>query len=507
MTSVTSSGVAEDSERRRTTRRQRNAARPVRRGVITAAGTVLALAGSIGTAVAAPVDGQRSTTSERSTGTTPNGFWRMDGYGMVVGVRDGVLRAWETTAISCQGSLTAQQQGTPAADGSVRYGVDGLVLTVRARAAQRATLSIDGSVGTRGLRRIAALPALCGQPQATGPVATFDVFWQTFKENYAFFARRGVDWDAMRATHRPKVHSGTTDRELFDILSEMVAPLQDAHVSLDAATPELTRSFRAIKAGTVGPTQEYDDQIRAFIERRDLGGTRLQEYAQGAIGYADLPGGLGYLRINRFVAYSPDGGYENDSAELDRALDEIVTRARTSGRTAWRGLIVDVRVNAGGSDGLGLQIAARLTDRVYTAYAKQVRNDPDDDTRFTPRQKFRVVPAVDAPRYTGPIALLTAGSTVSAGETFTKALAERPLPTTLIGENTQGILSDVHGRTLPNGWQLGLSNEKYTTPRGVSYEGPGISPDVRTPVFTDAEFAADRDSAFDRAKALLTRRR
>ncbi|MEU0989459.1 S41 family peptidase [Streptomyces sp. NPDC005953] len=476
-----------------------------------AAGTVLALVGSLGAAVAAPAVGQRSapadTTSNRGAALTPNGFWRMDGYGMIVGVRDGVLRAWETTAISCQSSLTAQQQGTPGANGSVRYGTDGLILTVRPKAAQHATLSIDGSVGTRGLRRITALPALCGQPQQSGPVATFDVFWQTFKENYAFFDRRGVDWDAVRTQYRPKVHAGTTPNELFDILSAMTAPLQDAHVSLAADTPELTRESRTIKDGTVGPTQEYDDQIRAFIERRDLGGTPLQDYAQGAIGYADLPGGIGYLRINRFVAYSPDGGYDNDSAELDRALDQIITQARTTGRTAWRGLIVDVRVNAGGSDGLGQQIAARLTDRAYTAYAKQARNDPQDDTRFTPRQKLRVVPAAGSPRYTGPVALLISGSTVSAGETFTMALAERPSATTLIGENTQGILSDVHGRTLPNGWQLGLSNEKYTTPGGVSYEGPGVSPDLRTPVFTDEELAADRDAAFDLAKAVLTRRR
>ncbi|MEO3977369.1 S41 family peptidase [Streptomyces sp. CAU 1734] len=480
-----------------------------------AAGTVLALAGSLGTAAAAPSaqPGTRSpdagTAARQPAGKSPSadGIWRMDGYGMVVTVRDGELRSWDTTAISCRPALTVPQRGTPGPGGAVGFAADGLALTVRPQTRDRAALRVHGTVGDRALRRIAALPELCGREQPAGPVASFDVFWQTFKENYAFFASRGVDWDAARAKYRPKVHAGTAPGELFDILSEMTAPLQDAHVALQAESPELTRSFRMIRPGTIPPSQEYDDRVREFIERRDLGGTPLEQHAQGAIGYAELPGGIGYLRINRFVAYAagtPD--FEADTAELTRVLDRIITRARTSGPRAWRGLIIDARVNAGGSDALGLQIASRLTNRSYPAYAKQARNHPADDTRFTRRQTLRVVPAAGSPRYTGPIALLAGGSTVSAGETFAKALAERPAPTTLIGENTQGILSDTLGRSLPNGWQFTLSNEKYTTPGGFSHEGPGIPPHISTPVFTEEEFAADRDSAFDRARALLTRR-
>lgn len=42
------------------------------------------------------------------------------------------------------------------------------------------------------------------------------------------------------------------------------------------------------------------------------------------------------------------------------------------------------------------------------------------------------------------------------------------------------------------------------TPAGESRQvGRGIPPHVRTPVFTDEEFAANRDSAFDTAVTLL----
>lgn len=58
-------------------------------------------------------------------------------------------------------------------------------------------------------------------------------------------------------------------------------------------------------------------------------------------------------------------------------------------------------------------------------------------------------------------------------------------------------------RELPNGWHYIVPNEEFRTPDWRSFDGPGIPPHVRTPVFTDEEFAADRDSAFDAAVALL----
>ena len=77
-----------------------------------------------------------------------------------------------------------------------------------------------------------------------------------------------------------------------------------------------------------------------------------------------------------------------------------------------------------------------------------------------------------------------------------------PRPTR-IGENTQGVFSDTMVRTLPNGWQFILPNEEYRTSTWKSYDGPGIPPHIRKPVFTPAELAAPRDSAFAAAVDLL----
>lgn len=118
---------------------------------------------------------------------------------------------------------------------------------------------------------------------------------------------------------------------------------------------------------------------------------------------------------------------------------------------------------------------------------------------------FLTVPAA-APRYTGPVAMLTGGSTVSAGETFTQALMERPGRTVRIGEHTQGVFSDVMRRALPGGWEFMLPNEEFLTRTEATFDGPGVPPHLREPVFTDEELARGRDSAFDRAVAVLSRR-
>jgi C-terminal processing protease CtpA/Prc len=68
-----------------------------------------------------------------------------------------------------------------------------------------------------------------------------------------------------------------------------------------------------------------------------------------------------------------------------------------------------------------------------------------------------------------------------------------------VGENTQGVFSDVLVRKLPNGWTFGLPNEVYRTSDGTTFDGVGIAPDVGVPVFADEDVAAGRDPAMTKA--------
>ena len=78
------------------------------------------------------------------------------------------------------------------------------------------------------------------------------------------------------------------------------------------------------------------------------------------------------------------------------------------------GLVIDVRLNGGGSDPYGVQVACRLTDKRYGAFVKRARNDPDDPDRWTAPQPT-TVRASDRPRFLKRVVELVGPDTVSAG--------------------------------------------------------------------------------------------
>ncbi|WKK22622.1 S41 family peptidase [Streptomyces olivoreticuli] len=422
------------------------------------------------------------------TGSRPaalDGTWRMDGYGTVVAVDDGGrrLRTYETTGVGClPGELTATRS-----DASGPFRQEGEApLTVAPKGRDRAELAFGDDVGHRTLRRIAALPANCRGTIAPSPDAdprkVFDTFWQTYAENYPFFAARHIDWNAVRDRYRPRITATTGKDELFSVLSEMIRPLHDGHTGLvDPQHPE--GYFSGHREDTVLPDEQERKRIDQAVAEsvRAAGGKDERSWAGGKITYARLPGGIGFLRVTTFQGYAKGNTYEADAATLGRALDEVFTTARTSGPDALRGLVLDLRLNGGGSDRLALDVAERLTGRPYTAYLKHARNDAHDPRKFTPAEPIGARPH-SGPVYTGPLTVLTSRLTISAGETLTQALLARDPKPVLIGENTQGLFSDRLERTLPNGWQFWLPNEEYLSARDhrTTYDGTGIPADIAT---------------------------
>jgi C-terminal processing protease CtpA/Prc len=181
---------------------------------------------------------------------------------------------------------------------------------------------------------------------------------------------------------------------------------------------------------------------------------------------------------------------------LEAALDEIFSDPDL------RGLVIDVRLNFGGDDPYGLAIASRLATREYLAYTKYARADAVNRKLWTPGDPSVVRPSVRA-SFRGPVVELIGPLTISAGETFTQALMGRTPHVTRIGENTQGVFSDVLSRKLPNGWGFGLPNEVFRTKQGTSFDGVGIPPDIAVPVFADADVAGEKDPVMMKALDVL----
>jgi hypothetical protein len=410
-----------------------------------------------------------------------DGLWSSAGYGELVEIQGSDLRVYEITTRSC----------LRASDGDTFRILPG-------PSPDTLWFHTDGAISNILLRRASALPKGCGQPLADTPLVNYEVFWQTFAEQYAFFALRKVDWRAVDKKVRPQLTPDTKPEELFAILSGMVEPLHDKHVYISA--PSIHRGFRGSRPPTDSLEDEDKPRVTEIIETKYAVG-QLRSFCNGQLQFGRLRSPqndwIAYLRIHSFARYSKDDDFEKQLETLQTALDEIFKDA-----SRWGGLVIDIRINSGGYDQFGVAIASRLATRDYVAWEKVARDDIRDPDRHTPPQPT-IVHASQRPGFRGSVVLVTSPHGVSAAETFTMALLGRDPHVTRVGANTQGVFSDELDRVLPNGWRFGLSNEIYLTKDGKSFEGTGVPPDIEVLIFPKEDLANGRDSALDKALDLL----
>jgi hypothetical protein len=432
-----------------------------------------------------------------------DGVWRTQGYGDVFQIEGTSLRAFEVTATTCVPGFTATREAAdvPGREATFSMG-GGSVFFVRAGgSADHKVAHNEGSASDVRIDRLPRLPAVCESPTPDTPMGNFEVFARTWAEHYISFDLKKTDWGKVVAANRSKVTATTTPAELLDIFEGMIKPFGDAHTFV--AAPDLKRQVRNLRPGTdraaKGDLAAFRSKgVPALLAVTD--GAYLvsapQKFCNDQLQYGHVDATTGYLRILSFSGYAKEGGFAAGLAALETALDSIF-----SDRALAR-LVIDVRINGGGADPYGLAIASRLATGEYLAYTKEARADPTDRNKWTPGDPSVVRPG-SRPGFRGPVVELIGPLTISAGETFTQALMGRTPRVTRIGENTQGVFSDVLGRRLPNGWRFGLPNEVFRTPEGKTFDGDGIPPDIPVPVFADEDVAAGRDPGMAKALEVL----
>lgn len=428
----------------------------------------------------------------------PAGFWLSDGYGLLVQFDDSALSTYELTSISCIPSRSAKrsENRTPEAPIVFTSG-HGTINIVSTNDPNVLRMHTDGTTSDIVLHRTSKRPDSCRTMPRNTPQENYAIFWQTFAEQYPFFALHNADWRTIDKKFRPEVTVATKPTELFKVFQQMIEPLQDSHTGLEA--PDIKAEFDGWRHDPNHLEENEWTKAASIIESKYVQGA-LRRYCKDHLQFGTVGNAIGYLRITTFYDYADAGGYSGELQCLQRSLDEIL-----SSTERLNSLVIDVRLNHGGDDPLGIEIASRLTEKKYLAYSKVARNNTNLDAplRFTQRQDCWVVPSA-RPGFKGRVALLIGPDTVSAGETFTMAMKGREPRVVLIGLNTQGVFSDVLSRSLPNGWRFHLPNEVYLTADGQAYDKTGIPPDVRVPFFIGADLQNGKDSALEEAIRQLT---
>ena len=196
------------------------------------------------------------------------------------------------------------------------------------------------------------------------------------------------------------------------------------------------------KAGTqVQITVERAGQEQAFSIKR---GTVKTPVATAKL----LPDNIGLVTIKNFNT--------NCAKETIAAIESLLEQGATA-------LIFDVRYNGGGY----AEEMNKVLD--YLLPEGQLFKTVD----YTGKEK---VTNSDAKCLDIPMAVLVNGSSYSAAEFFAAALREYEWAT-VAGEKTSGKGYFQVVYQLSDGSAVGLSIGKYVTPKGVSLEGVGITPD------------------------------
>ena len=294
--------------------------------------------------------------------------------------------------------------------------------------------------------------------------------WTAFDEHYAPFTERGVDWDAEFARHAPAAEAG--DDALFASMTGLLAELDDGHVTLVAPGRLQFVAKRTFRENTF----QLDLDLGIIAGRMVEGPFRA-----GAALYGALPDDVGYVHVANWNDPVPD---------LDGLIAFLAER---------RAAIVDLRHNPGGDFTNGFPFAARFADERRLAFTTWTRTGRGHQDMGQPVD-WRIGPE-GAVRFDGPVVILTNGFTNSAAERTLMAFRTFP-HATVVGSRTAGNHGEKVGGELSNGWRYSTVPQVVVAADGVSYEGPGLPPDLE--VQNDAaEVAAGLDRQFEAALEVL----
>ena len=429
------------------------------------------------------------------------GLWEMPGYGNAFLVEKNQTTEYEFTRNTCLklGTETGRFGMTEKEinDANITFSVSN----------NRLHFSFLGKkeVFANNFKRLIKLPAHCESNLVKDTaVETFEHFWNTFNDYYAFNTERGVDWSERYAAVVDQISNDMTQEDLFTALSEMISSVDDGHISITSDTddfsPESIRGIEKLIADTF-PLQDDFSDIDDFTD------ALIEQYFSVLNNYFDTEtkteknmtwgitkAGAGFLQINAMNGYTEtdDADSTEEVAAVQVLLDKVMSDLKDT-----PSMIIDLRLNGGGTDAVSFAIANRFTDQRIKVMSKTARTFSGE----TAAMSAFIQPEGNAP-ILKPVVIIAGQDTASAAEIFLIAMGNLS-PVTIIGKPSSGALSDVLSKELPNGWEFGLSNEVYLDQSGKSHEVTGVIPQTEVALFSIDDLENNRNSAIETALTIL----
>ncbi len=239
-------------------------------------------------------------------------------------------------------------------------------------------------------------------------VAQFDLVWRTFDQEYIGFIFLDLNWDAVYDQYRPEMGEIQSQQELVEILLDMLALLEDAHINIETPDGEIMTTYV--------PEYEvnFDMQvIWSYIDSLSTGGFTFWD-ADSVWGYAMFDS-IPYVMV-RFM--DPNLNF----AHLSNFIVNIPDAPA---------MIIDVRMNGGGVTTASENLAKRFCSERCLAYYWVNRNGPEHDDLSEPDPCYTNPVTVYFDR---PVIVLIGERSASATEHF--ALRADALPQIILAGDT-----------------------------------------------------------------------
>ena len=325
----------------------------------------------------------------------------------------------------------------------------------------------------------------------------FNSFWETFRRNYGFFEKRGIDWEEVYKVYLPKIKSLNSSQDFGMLLKEIVEKFNDGHIRLDI--PKLVQNPQKTK----GEKRTYSkNQILDSISKKYLvkpfnynnGVIRwgiIKNRNIGYIGIRDMNGFSNFITNNvdntitfdsiykdKEQSYQPLEQFKNEILGVEFIMDKVLKDLNETSS-----IIIDLRFNGGGYETVSLKLLSYFIKDEKHIFSVKTKTS----NGFTPVQKYYIKPSNKSEK---KIYLLTSPFSSSSTEIFVLGSLsfnnfER------LGSKTNGIFSELLWKQLPNGWEYSLSNEVYMDTKNKTYEGDGIDVDF------DFKYSKDKKIFYD----------
>jgi hypothetical protein len=298
----------------------------------------------------------------------------------------------------------------------------------------------------------------------------FEALRKALAERYSYYDLRGLDWQAIYERDADWILASRTDLEWASRVGIMLSAAEDIHISLECEGISVATHSRMVP-----PNMDWRLVPKAVPNVREV---------NRAVAWGRTGDGILYILIATWEKRA-----EPQLLELHRILD---------GAKDAKGIVLDMRANAGGSEPLAQQIAAWFVEKP-TLYSKNVYRDPSSASGWTKVFDRVLDPNPVERRYGGPAVVLMGRYTMSSCESF--LLMMRAAGARLVGEASYGSSGNPKPFELPNGVTIHLPSWKDLRPDGTCIEGEGVKPDVVVEFPTDG--SVTRDPVLDKALAIL----